>query len=78
MKPVRKEYRDLLRGYLPFYSVDTRAEADALIQAALAAGEFYQPDPDGPIIEVTLAADQTLENLETAGKNLAALHEGMR
>lgn len=75
MRPASKEQRRALEGYLPFYSVDTREEADALVAAALDAGEFMQSYPGGPIIETTLAEEQTLDNLRQAGVNLMALHE---
>lgn len=62
-----------MKGYLPFYSVDTKEEADALMALALERGEFYR-QPDGIILEMTLYSDQTLENLYLAGERLAALH----
>ena len=66
-----------IKGHLPFYSVDTVEEAEALIEAAIAAGEFFRRE-DGSIIEVTLAYDQTPDNLRLAGENLAAIHRKMR
>lgn len=77
MKPPDAETRRKLNGYLPFYSVDTREEADALVALAIEAGEFVQ-GPNGEIIEVTLAYEQTLENLNLAGDRLAALHDQIR
>lgn len=66
-----------VKGHLPFYSVDTEEEAAALIEAAIVAGEFFRRE-DGTIIEVTLAYDQTPENLQQAGKNLAHIHACMK
>lgn len=77
MRPVKQEARDPLKGYLPFYSVDTREEADALVELALERGEFFRQS-DGTIIESTLLVEQTLENLELAGERLAALHKELQ
>lgn len=65
-----------LKGHIPFYSVDTREEADALIEAAVAAGEFART-ADGRLVEMTLYEEQTLDNLLLAGKRLADIHAAM-
>ena len=74
MKPMSHQDRQRVNGHLPFYSVDTKEEADALVALALERGEFFRK-PNGDIIEVTLAHEQTLDNLRQAGENLAALHK---
>ena len=62
-----------VKGKLPFYSVDTKAEADALVELAVETGEFFRREDD-TLIEVTLAYEQTLDNLRLAGERLAGLH----
>ncbi len=66
-----------IKGHLPFYSVDTEEEAEALIEAAIREGEFFRRE-DGALIEVTLAYDQTPAKLGEAGDNLAAIHARMK
>lgn len=73
-KRISPEDRKRIKGHLPFYSVDTIEEAEALIEAALACGEFAR-QKDGTLIETTLMYDQTPENLAVASDRLAALHE---
>lgn len=78
MKPITdKSVKKELQGRLPFYSVDTAEEAEALVALAVERGEFYRRE-DGVLIETTLLHEQTLENLELAGDRLAALHEELR
>jgi hypothetical protein len=77
MKPVSAADRKKLKGRLPFYSVDTKEEADALIEMALERGEFVRTD-DGRLMEVTLIYEQTLDNLYLAGDRLAAIHEELK
>ncbi len=77
MKPVSREMASTLKGYLPFYSVDTREEADAIIFEALRCGEFHM-QYDGSIVEVTLLYEQSLENLDLAGERLAEIHERIK
>lgn len=60
-------------GHLPFYSVDTKAEADALTELAIEAGEFRRL-PSGEVVEARLAYEQTPANLIAAGEALAELH----
>lgn len=74
---VSPEDKRRLEGHLPFYSVDTREEVDALIALALERGEFVR-QADGGLVEMTLYNDQTIENLRLAGERLAALHEELR
>lgn len=77
MKPIpAAEHRDI-KGFLPFYSVDTREEADALIEEALRTGEFARNDK-GELVEVALAYEQTPAGLIQAGDRLAALHLTMK
>lgn len=77
MKPASKELQAQLKGYLPFYSVDTKEEADAILERAIEVGEIVRRD-DGALVEVTLAYEQTLENLELAGQRLWAIHQDLK
>jgi hypothetical protein len=77
MKPMSAADKKRLKGYLPFYSVDSWDEANVLIEAALERGEFLR-QADGTIIEATLVYDQTLDNLHLAGDRLSALHEELK
>lgn len=72
MKPLPEEERKKLKGFLPFYSVDTKEEKNAVINLAIRRGEFIQ-HADGSLIEATLYREQTLENLYLAGERLEAL-----
>jgi hypothetical protein len=76
MKSVSPGDKRRLQGHLPFYSVDTREEADALIKLALETGEFTL-GRNGVIIETRLAQEQTLERLNEAGEALAVLHAAL-
>jgi hypothetical protein len=73
MKQMNKEQRTKIKGFLPFYSVDTQEEVDAIIKLALEAGEFVQKN--GELYETTLIYNQSLDNLYLAGEKLAELHK---
>lgn len=73
MKRLDSKEGKTLRGFLPFYSVDTREEADRLVEFALETGEFYR-QADGSILEMTLYREQSIENLRLAGERLGELH----
>lgn len=77
MLPMSRADKARVKGHLPFYSVDTREEADALTQLAIEEGEFVQQH-DGTLIEVTLVRQQTPARLALAGEHLAVLHERLR
>lgn len=74
---MSKEDEARIKGHLPFYSVDTREEVEALTKLALQRGEFFL-QADGSIIEMTLLEEQTVDNLRLAGERLAALHAELR
>lgn len=75
MKPITdKEIKRKLRGFLPFFSLDTREEVDAVIARAIEKGEISR-QADGTLVEMTLLYEQTLENLELAGARLAYIAE---
>jgi hypothetical protein len=74
MRSMSPEDRARVKGHLPFYSVDTREEADALIAAAVESGEFIRREEDGALFEATLLREQTVDNLDLAGERLAQLH----
>lgn len=78
MRNVSAADRAKLKGYLPFFSVDTKEEADALVELAIERGEFIRREEDGVLFESTLLYDQTIENLNLAGDRLAALHEELQ
>lgn len=71
---ISPEDQKRIKGHIPFYSVDTVEEAEALIEAALACGEFARKE-DGTLVETTLMYDQTPANLTEAGERLAAIHK---
>lgn len=62
-----------IKGRLPFFSVDTREEVNAVIREALAVGELAYNNA-GQLVETTLAYEQTLDNLQLAGERLAEIH----
>lgn len=62
-----------IKGHLPFFSVDTQEEVDAVIAEALRVGEFAR-NGRGDLVEVTLAYEQTPENLREAGRQLEEIH----
>jgi hypothetical protein len=74
MKIIGQKDRKDLNGYLPFFSVDTREEADAVIAEALRVGELWR-QADGTIVETTLLHEQTIENLRLAGERMAEIHQ---
>jgi len=59
-------------GFLPVFSVDTEAEARALLVATCPRG------PDGEFYSRELAHDRTLETLELFSQKLAAVYDRMR
>ncbi len=65
------------KGHLPFYSVDTMEEGEALIEEAIRGGEFVR-QPDGTLVEVTLAQFQSVASLSLAADRLAAIHWKMK
>lgn len=71
------DQQELVEGHLPFYSVDTREEAERITHLAIARGEFLV-QRDGSLVEARLRAEQSLEKLAEAGRYMAEIHRQIK